>query len=710
MPIEHRTKGTLGTPGPFLAEITNHLDPTYMGSLEVALIKGMPNLVSNQGDTYVVKYLNPFYGVTSIRYEGTNSSDFNDVQKSYGMWMVPPDVGTTVMVIFIDGDPNQGYWMGCVQDAYQNHMVPGIAASKQTMLTAEQRKKYGTDYLPVAEFNKTSQTLSDSNVDKIGKPVHPFADRLLAQGLLLDTVRGVTSSSARREVPSSVFGISTPGPIDPNGKKGKVGYEGNKQSPISRLGGSTFVMDDGDAAGQNELVRIRTRTGHQILMHNSQDLIYIANSKGTAWIEMTSSGKLDIYAQDSVSIHTESDFNFRADRDINMEAGRNINMNAFSGIEMNCTDRFYLICKKDGRLEFGNNISLLTGNDLKFQSGNTTNLSSGTALRLNSGAALSIGATGNIMTSGAQIHFNGPAAEVALSPEVPPQLGLFSLPNRRDSAGWASGQFYKASNINSIMQRVPTHEPWDHHENINPSQFNAASTDVQVSVPATTPSSPTAVSGDVPINLAPVAVPASKSASSNELYLQSVLVANGVTDPIKLAAWMSQCKVESDGFKTLKEYASGAEYEGRRDLGNTQPGDGVRYKGRGFIQCTGRDVYKQMTKYFNAGINFEQNPELVETLEWAAKSVLYFFNSYKKGFKNKYMNYTATDPKFEWNDPVQVTWLVNGGQNALIQRQSAYAEYLAKFQKEGVTPPGIVSTGSGGILSDSSGNPVKSGI
>ena len=393
-----------------------------------------------------------------------------------------------------------------------------------------------------------------------------------------------------------------------------------------------------------------------------------------------------------------------------MEAGRNININAFSGIEMNCTDRFYLICKNDGKLEFGNNISLLTGNDLKFQAGNTANLSSGSAFRLNSGAALSIGASGNIMTSGAQIHFNGPAAEVALSPEVPPQLELFSLPNRSDSEGWANGHFYKASNINSIMQRVPTHEPWDQHENINPQQFTAASTNVQVNTPAITPSSPTAASGDVPINSSPVAVPASKSASSNESYLQAVLVAGGVTDPIKLAAWMSQCKVESAGFRALKEYASGAEYEGRKDLGNTQPGDGVKYKGRGFIQCTGKDVYKKMTKYFNAGIDFEQNPELMETLEWAAKSVLYFFNSYKKGFKNKYMNYTATDPKFEWNDPIQVTWLVNGGQNGLPQRQAAYAEYLAKFKKEGVTPPGVVGTGSGGILSDSSGNPVKSGI
>jgi len=286
MTIKQRVKGKLGSPGPYIAEITNHLDPTYMGGVEVALVLGVPTPITSQTETYTVKYLNPFYGVTSVRHEGNDSNNFNDVQKSYGMWMVPPDIGTRVMVIFVDGDTEQGYWFGCIQDEYQNHMVPGIAASKQSSITAEQERKYGTSYLPVAEFHTKSQTLSTGKKPAyISKPVHPFADRLLAQGLLLDTVRGVTSSSARRETPSAVFGISTPGPLDPNGKKGKIGYEGNRQEPVSRLGGSTFVMDDGDINGQNELVRLRTRTGHQILMHNSQDLIYIANSKGTAWIE-----------------------------------------------------------------------------------------------------------------------------------------------------------------------------------------------------------------------------------------------------------------------------------------------------------------------------------------------------------------------------------------------------------------------------------------
>lgn len=253
-----RVRAKLPSPGPYIGEITNHLDKTYMGGVEVAIRKGIPGLVGSQNAVYPVQYLSPFYGATSIRHEGNNSNNFDDVQKSYGMWMVPPDVGTQVLVIFVDGDPNQGFWFGCVQDRFQNHMVPGLAASQQSSTTAEQLRKYGTTLLPVAEMHKKSQTLnSGPNVDKRQKAVHPFADRLLAQGLLLDTARGVTSSSARREIPSNVFGISTPGPLktSTNAKKGKIGYGAGRQVPVSRLGGSTFVMDDGDVNGQNELVR-----------------------------------------------------------------------------------------------------------------------------------------------------------------------------------------------------------------------------------------------------------------------------------------------------------------------------------------------------------------------------------------------------------------------------------------------------------------------
>ena len=241
------------------------------------------------------------------------------------------------------------------------------------------------------------------------------------------------------------------------------------------------------------------------------------------------------------------------------------------------------------------------------------------------------------------------------------------------------------------MQRVPTHEPWDHHENINPTQFSPSNTDVQVNQPVDRKSNPTTLRYDKdgnlipepapPVNSNPVGVPSSKASAENEKYLQSVLIQGGVTDPVKLAAWMAQCKHESGGFRWLREFASGSAYEGRVDLGNTQPGDGPRYKGRGFIQCTGRDNYKSMSSHFSQ--DFISAPELIEQVEWAAKSVLWFFNVYKKGR-------TAS---VNWDDCYAVTRIVNGGTNGLAERQKYYAEYKQKFMTDGINPnPNPVQT------------------
>ena len=525
----------LPSPGPFLAIVVNNLDPTYMGSLEVSVLRKVGANLTPSPETQVVRYCSPFLGQTAIKYEGADSANFNDAQKSYGFWAIPPDIGATVMVIFLEGDPNQGYWTGCVQDTYQNFMMPGLAATKNVEITPEQERKYGTRNLPTSEFNKKTRSIGDDGtgpaVSNFNKPIHPFADRLLAQGLILDTIRGITSSSARREVPSSVFGISTPGPLDPDGKKAPP-VKGGSPVPVSRLGGTTFVMDDGDEKGESELVRIRTRTGHQILMHNSQDLIYIANSKGTAWVEFTSDGKIDIYANDSISIHSEGDFNFRADRDINIEALRNINMYAGQDYQLDIKGDYALNVTHAGKITIGKTLDINTVDTVKFttnsemhiKSSNNTYISADTNVNVNGGADTFVSAKGNLnmtaadwkvsasgstnITSGhhvetaGTIDMNGPAAAGA-SPATAADkaatlvdLPTFLLPNRNKDNGWENGKFYKAEDLSSIMLRVPTFEPWDHHESINKSKFSKDATDLTVATGASTVSSSGAV--DVP--------------------------------------------------------------------------------------------------------------------------------------------------------------------------------------------------------------------
>ena len=100
MAFDERKRSPPPSAGPFLAEVRSHLDPIYMGKLEVSIVKNMPGWIKTQAETYIASYCSPFMGSTSVRYEGNNSSDFNDVQKTYGFWAIPPDIGNTVMVMF----------------------------------------------------------------------------------------------------------------------------------------------------------------------------------------------------------------------------------------------------------------------------------------------------------------------------------------------------------------------------------------------------------------------------------------------------------------------------------------------------------------------------------------------------------------------------------------------------------------------------------
>jgi predicted chitinase/uncharacterized protein (DUF2345 family) len=758
MGFEKRTRSPLATPGPFLAEVTSHLDPTYMGGLEVALLKGMPSISKEQGETYVVRYLSPFGGVTSARFEGTNSSDFNDVQKSYGMWMIPPDIGSTVMVIFIDGDPNQGYWMGCVSDVFQNHMIPGIAASRQTEMTDEQRRKYGTDYLPVAEFHKKSKDLQNPNPERFKKPIHPFADRLLQQGLLLDTIRGVSSSSARRETPSGVFGISTPGPLDTSSgaKRGNIGYGAGKPAPVSRLGGSTFVMDDGDVNGQNELVRLRTRTGHQILMHNTYDLIYIGNSQGTAWIELTSQGKIDIYSHDSISIHTENDFNFLADRDINFEAGRNIHVKAGKNMETNITGYNFLTVDKDQKISVrgthdetigdtvkitvGNSYNLSSASDIKQSAEGTINLKSNGNINLGTQSQLNLGATGNMVGTAANIHWNGPTAgspAAADAAEVPPLLPVFSLPQRLVSWGWSDGKFYNTGTIKTIMQRAPTHEPWPQHESINPLQFTSAATDVTLADRTASGIPPNPAAGKQEPANQPEIVPGTCTpeyakdinASSSQPGIAAIKAAcakYGLTSPYAVAALLGiaggECrwKLVEEGFNysadrllqvfpsvfkgdkelaqkyagnpnnTLPEFLYGHTTSKGKGLGNTQPGDGGKYIGRGYIQLTGRGNYGRYGTM--VGQDLLGNPQLLSDPTIAAEvSVKYMLDRCKA----------------DQNDPGYVEKAIHSvgfcTPDIYAKKKGFYECFLG--QLKGTT----LSSGNNGIVTDSSGKPIKTG-
>ena len=151
-------------PGPYLAVVRNHLDPQFQGRIAVEFLykTSVGNLPKNEAGQVICTYLSPFYGTTP--FEGTSDNDSHEYsQKSYGMWFVPPDVGTKVLVIIGEGD--RPYWIGCVIDEDVNFMLPGNDVS--TTYNNENSDKK----LPVGEYNR-KQDFTGRDSTKYTKPVN----------------------------------------------------------------------------------------------------------------------------------------------------------------------------------------------------------------------------------------------------------------------------------------------------------------------------------------------------------------------------------------------------------------------------------------------------------------------------------------------------------------------------------------------------------
>lgn len=141
-------------------------------------------------------------------------------------------------------------------------------------------------------------------------------------------------------------------------------------------------------------------------------------------------------------------------------------------------------------------------------------------------------------------------------------------------------------------------------------------------------------------------------------FIQQAMTEFEITSYLREAAFLAQLAHESAELRYMEEIASGAAYEGRKDLGNTQPGDGKRYKGRGPIQLTGRANY---TKYGQLlGLDLVNNPTVAATKE--------------VGFRiaGEYWNLNGLNKLADKQDFKQITKRINGGYNGLDDRIKYY--------------------------------------
>jgi putative chitinase len=172
-------------------------------------------------------------------------------------------------------------------------------------------------------------------------------------------------------------------------------------------------------------------------------------------------------------------------------------------------------------------------------------------------------------------------------------------------------------------------------------------------------------------------------------YLNKYMQKYGINTPNRVLAFLAQIGHESASLKATEEYASGSAYEGRADLGNVNAGDGVKFKGRGLIQLTGRANYQKMSE--KVGKDLVGNPQLVAEPELATQvSAIWWSDRVRGGLT---LNQWAD--KFDLTQPIDsiknkdvhenITRAINGGTNGISDRAarlSSGASILAEVKKK----------------------------
>ena len=447
------TSSGAGDSGPYIGVVKNNIDNTRSGRLQVYIEQFAGPRQDDPSNWRTVNYLPPFYGSTNNLGSGAGTGQFILNKHSYGMWFTPPDLETKVLCFFVAGKAGQGYYVGCIPDDSLTHMVPAVGASDKFKVNNEKLQPFVKDakQLPVVEINNRDRTINDNpRFYEQEKPIHSVLTGVLhQQGLITDTIRGPITSSSHRESPSNVFGFSTPGrPIYRSGIQDdtveaaarNLGDNKTAFEVIGRSGGHSIVMDDGDVKGKDNLIRIRTAKGHQITMSDDGNAFYFIHANGQTWIEMGKEGTIDMYSTNSVNVRTNGSMNLHADRDINMFAGNKINMMSNIATTIESEGAVGLRSQQETKVYSKNFVGILGDQTLALKGG-TGSFDGGDKLDLKAGC-IGLNSGGTVPVQAVPAIRKNKVADVTYTDQ-----------------GWKQ----EYGKLQTIANRVPTHEPWPFH-------------------------------------------------------------------------------------------------------------------------------------------------------------------------------------------------------------------------------------------------------
>jgi len=425
---------------------------THMGVISV-FIPRFGDAENNKEQWRQVKYCTPFYSRTNT--VGPNDN-FLDVKTTAGIITPPPDLGTKVLCFFPDGRNAAGYYFACVPDTYMMQTIPEASVNKQGEAATEFNDNINGNF-PIKKVN---------NYKEPNRPLDVYTQgQLIAAGLETDTVRGTSTSTVMRESPSEVMGIASKGRrITNQGLDFLTTYKSQLTdqsttdkkilegllNPTYRKKGHSISLDDGDIDGASNQIRLRTSTGHQILLNDSEGVIYISNRAGTAWVELGSSGTMDVYAIDSINFRTK-DFNVHADGNIKFHSKGYSQFISDQQLQIQSKSQTVIGSQGETGVSGTSGLHLYSGADLRA--------TSSSAMYLNTGGIASI--------KGSLILLQGPS--------IPAKSAKTIANSQKQDTQFDEGQgkWIIRDPVQTSVDRAVTHEPFPEHNQPNqPAPFS----------------------------------------------------------------------------------------------------------------------------------------------------------------------------------------------------------------------------------------------
>jgi len=421
---------------------------SHMGVIKVWI----PNFSTDETDKSqwrTVRYCTPYYS------RADNNGPLNtylSTKVPSGFVTPPPDIGTTVLCFFADGKNAEGYYFACVPDTFMLQTVPEATRS--------------SDGTPAGEFNDnptgTRNAKTIDNFKKESRPTDFYTQAYLRQqGLLDDAVRGINNSGYMRESPSELIGISSKGRrITEQGADFLTTYNAQVKNPdtadkkvvdgllgpYARRKGHSITLDDGDIDGNSNQIRFRTSTGHQIMLNDSEGVIYVGNSTGSCWIELSNNGTMDVYAQDSI--------NFRS---------TNINFHADQNIKFHSKGYTQIVSEQQLALEGKAELTAFSEGEVGINGKKNLHLHTDSELFATSTGASYYNAGGNISVAGSLVLLQGPKTQAKQAKKI-------NATQKEDTTfDEASNQFIldEEQLLTTSIDRLTMHEPFIGHGSAN---------------------------------------------------------------------------------------------------------------------------------------------------------------------------------------------------------------------------------------------------